>query len=87
MTHQQSLHQLRESEKTRLESALISSRNTVKIQPSGFVVATDVGNRVIVVQLSLEKLLVMQNEIAAAILHAKLDDTQPETLRSIPIGG
>ena len=87
MTNQAKIHELRESEKTRLESARESAKNTLRVTAGGFAAATDRAGRAVVVQLSLEALLRLRDEVAIAISHAAHDDSQPETLRAIEIAG
>jgi hypothetical protein len=87
VTNQAKIHELRESEKQRLAIDHEAARNTLQIKPSGIAVAIDRGSRTVAVQMSLSALLILQDELAIAIRHAKLDNTQPETLRAIEIAG
>lgn len=81
MTHQQSLHVLRESERVRLESARQAAKNTLRVSPGGFATAVDGADRTVIIQLDIHALLRLSREVAEAIAQARHDDVAPETLR------
>lgn len=82
MTHAEYHRQLRDSEKLRIDAARESSRNTIKLRPSGFAECTDKGNRAVTLDLDIHALLVLLGEVQAAIeLKRRFDDVAPETLR------
>jgi hypothetical protein len=82
VTHAEYHRQLRDSEKLRIDAARESSRNTIKLRPSGFAECTDKGNRAVALDLDIHALLVLRAEVEAAIAKAQQsDDVAPETLR------